>query len=90
VVDRTFSRSERIFVRTEAYSTDGSTPTLTARLLNRGGTSMADIPIQSPTPGTAEFELGLSAFAAGDYIIEVNAKTGTGTAQELVAFKVSR
>jgi VWFA-related protein len=90
VVDRTFSRSERIFVHTEAYSTDGSTPTLTARLLNRGGTSMADIPIQSPTPGTAEFELGLSAFAAGDYIIEVNAKTGTGTAQELVAFKVSR
>jgi hypothetical protein len=63
---------------------------LTARLLNRVGTSMAEIPMQPGEPGQATLELGLSSLAAGDYVIELNAKNATGAAQELVAFKVSR
>ena len=63
---------------------------LSARLLNRGGTAMSDIPVQSGSSGQGMVELGLSALAAGDYVIELNAKTGTGSAKELVAFKVSR
>ena len=89
-VERSFSRAERILVHVDAYSTDGSAPTITARLLNRAGTSMAEIPVQSPTPGSGELELTLSAFAAGNYVIEMNAKTASGTAQELVAFNVGR
>jgi VWFA-related protein len=88
--ERSFSRSERLLLRFEGYSMDGSVPALSARLLNRGGTSMADIPVQAAGPGQGELEMGLSALAAGDYLIEVNGKTATGAAQELVAFKVSR
>jgi VWFA-related protein len=90
IADRTFSRAERLFVRVEAYSADGSAPTVSARLLNRGGTAMSDVPMQAGASGQSELEFGLSALAAGDYVIEINAKTGTGTAQELIAFKVSR
>jgi hypothetical protein len=50
---------------------------------------MADLPVQAKDMG-AEIELPLAALAAGDYLIEVNAKTEAGTAQELVAFKVGR
>ena len=90
IADRTFSRAERLLVRIEAYSGDGAAPAVSGRLLNRGGTSMSELPMQTGTPGQGELELGLSSLAAGDYVIEINAKTGTGTAQELIAFKVSR
>jgi hypothetical protein len=89
IADRTFSRADRMLVRVDAYAAVGTAPTVTARLLNRAGTSMADIPVQ-PLEGGNALELSLSSLAAGDYVIEVNAKAETGAAQELIAFKVSR
>jgi hypothetical protein len=87
--DREFSRTDRLLVRTEAYAPGGAVPAMTARLLNRSGAKMADLPVQAQ--GSAgEVELPLSALPVGDYLIEVNAKTETGAAQELVAFKVGR
>ena len=88
--ERTFSRSERMFIRIEGYAPGGGAPTITAKLLNRAGQSMSDLPLQTPTPGVAELEMGLGTLAAGDYLIEFTGKTASGTAQELVAFKVSR
>lgn len=88
--DREFSRTDRLLVRTEAYTPGGAAPALTARLLNRGGGKMADLTVQPGEGGVADVELPLSAFAAGDYLIELNAKTESGTAQELIAFKVGR
>jgi VWFA-related protein len=90
IADREFSRAERILVRTNAYAPGGAEPTMTARLLNRGGTKMADLPVQTGQPGTGDIEFALSSLPAGDYLIEVNAKTESGTAQELIAFKVGR
>ncbi len=90
IADRNFSRAERLLIRVDGYTADGSIPELSARLLNRGGTSMADVPVQPGTPGQGIVELGLSALAAGDYVIELNAKTGSGSAKQLVAFKISR
>ena len=63
---------------------------LTARLLNRGGGKMADLPVQAGQGGSGDIELPLSSLAAGDYLIEINAKSESGTAQELIAFKVGR
>jgi VWFA-related protein len=90
IAERNFSRADRVLVRVDGYTADGSAPELSARLLNRGGTAMSDIPVQPGSPGQGMVEVGLSALAAGDYVIELNAKTGTGSAKELVAFKVSR
>jgi VWFA-related protein len=88
--DRDFSRTDRLLIRTEAYTPGAATPTLTARLLNRGGGQMAELPVQPGAGGLSDIELPLSSLAAGDYLIELNAKTESGTAQELIAFKVGR
>ena len=88
--DRDFSRTDRLLIRSEAYTPGTGIPALTARLLNRAGGKMADLPVQTGPEGAGEIELPLSSLAAGDYLIELNAKTESGTAQEIIAFKVGR
>lgn len=89
LADRAFSRTERMVVRVGAYAPGGQAPDLSARLLNRSGKAMADVPVQADG-GEGIIDLALSPLAAGDYLVEINAKTSAGTAQELVAFKVIR
>jgi len=86
--DRTFARTERLLVRVDAYGPGTAPPALTARLLNRAGTPMSDVPVQVSDTGAAEMELSFAALAAGDYLLELNAKAAAGTAQEVVAFRV--
>ncbi|HSL20883.1 MAG TPA: VWA domain-containing protein [Vicinamibacterales bacterium] len=89
---REFSRAERIVIRVRAYAPGGQTPAVTARLLNRTGKSMADLPMKAPAEagGDHESELPLSALAAGEYLIEVKAAApGAGEAKELIALKVT-
>ena len=82
-VDRSFARTERIVVRVDAYSPASGAPLVTARLLNRGGTAMADVPVQVSDAGAAEMDVALASLAAGDYLLELNAKAGANTAQDL-------
>lgn len=89
-VDREFSRAERLLVRIQGYAPGGVTPTVTGRLLNRGGTAMADLPFKPGADGFFETELPLSALAAGEYLIEFTAQTESGKAQETIAFRVGR
>jgi VWFA-related protein len=89
---REFSRAERLVIRVQAYApASEQPPAVTARLLNRTGKSMADVPVR-PVPagsGAFEAELPLSALAAGEYLIELKASAaGQGEAKELIAFKV--
>ena len=79
-----------MYVRLDAYAAGGAVPTVTARLLNRTGQVMADVPVQTPPGRAAEIDLPLSALAAGEYIVEVTGKTPSGTAQELIAFRIAR
>ena len=89
--EREFSRTDRLFIRADAYAPGGAVPAVTARLLNRAGQSMADIPVQLATGRPAEVELALAPLAAGEYLIELNAKSeGGSTAQELIPFRISR
>ena len=88
--DREFTRTDRLLIRTEAYTPGNAPPEVTARLLNRTGQRMADLPVQAVQGGGADLELPLSSLPVGDYLIELNAKAPSGTAQELVAFKVGR
>jgi VWFA-related protein len=86
--DRTFSRTERLVVRVDAYGPGSVPPALTARLLNRAGTAMFDVPVQVSEVGGAEMELAFASLAAGEYLLELNAKAEAGTAQDIVAFRV--
>ena len=88
-VEREFSRSDRLLIRIDAYAPGGTVPTVTARLLNRGGGPMADIPLQA-NGSTFEAEMPLSSFGGGEYVIEFTAKAESGTAQETIAFRIGR
>jgi VWFA-related protein len=88
--DRAFARTDRLFIRTSTYAPGNAVPAVTAQLLNRSGDKMADVPVQTPAPGGADVDLPLSNLAPGDYLLQLTAKTETGTARELVAFRVGR
>ncbi|HVJ26784.1 MAG TPA: VWA domain-containing protein [Vicinamibacterales bacterium] len=89
-VERVFSRQERLLIRVESYGPGGSTPAVTGKLLNRAGAMMSELPLQPGANGLFETEVPLSALAAGEYLIELTAKSESGTAQDTIAFRVGR
>ena len=89
VVDREFSRSERLLVRLEAYAPGGLAPEVTAKLMNRAGAAMSDIQLQL-VGGVYEAELPLSSLAAGEYLVEFTAKSLAGSSTDTIAFRVGR
>jgi VWFA-related protein len=89
VPGRDFSRAERLFIRFDAFAPGGAAPQVTARLLNRAGQPMSDVPVQPAAAGQSfQIDLPLAALAAGEYVLQLEAKTESGTAQEMVAFRV--
>jgi VWFA-related protein len=89
--EREFSRTDRLFIRADAYAPGGASPSVTARLLNRAGQAMSDLVVKQTAGGPAEIDLPLSSLAAGEYLVELNAKSeGGSSAQELIAFRVGR
>jgi VWFA-related protein len=89
--EREFSRSDRLYIRADAYAPGGIMPPVTARLLNRMGQAMSDLKVQQAPGRPAEIEMALSSLAAGEYVVELNARSeGGSSAQELIAFRVGR
>jgi hypothetical protein len=88
---REFRRTDRLVVRFEALAPGGVGPTITARLLNRQGQKMVDVPVTMPaTPGDpCMVDLPLASLPPGEYVLEVAASVdGQTPATELIAFKV--
>jgi hypothetical protein len=85
---RDFSRAERLYIRFEAFASGGATPDVTAKLLNRSGQSMADVPVQAAAGQPFQIDFPLAPLAAGEYLLQVDAKTASGSAQQVIAFKV--
>lgn len=88
---REFTRAERLIVRVRAYAPGEQIPAVTAKLLNRLGKPMSDLPVKAPADasGTFEAEMPLSALAAGEYLIEFTASGAGAAAKTLVAFRVT-
>ncbi len=86
--DRSFTRAERLLVRVDAYGPGSVPPVVTARMLNRGGAAMFDVPVQVASSGGSEMEIAFAPLAAGEYVLELSAKAEAGAAQEAVAFRV--
>jgi len=88
---REFSRTDRLLVRIPAWGPANSVPKLTARLLNRGGQAMSDLPVApAASPGAPfEIDMPLAGMAPGEYVLEVSAAGEGGEAKELVGFRVS-
>jgi VWFA-related protein len=89
VIGREFSRSERLIVRFDVYAAGTEEPKTTAILLNRSGDKLADLPVvKAAAGGTHAFEVGLNTFPAGEYLIQIEAAGGSGTASEVLAVRV--
>jgi VWFA-related protein len=89
-LSREFSRTERLLVRLMAYAGGDTPPALTAKLLNRAGQPITEVPV-TPANGQApaSVELALGSLAPGDYLLEVSARAGDDSATELVGFRVT-
>ena len=88
---REFSRTERVLIRFSAYAPGTERPEATAVLLNRGGTKMSDVPVTVSTIAgtTHEITLTLSTIPAGEYLVEVTAKSAAGETKTLIPFRVT-
>ena len=88
---REFSRTDRLLVRVPAYGPGDVPPVLTARLLNRTGEPMSDLPVASqPTAGSpGHIELIPSALATGEYLLEIKATGTGGEAKQLIGFRIT-
>lgn len=85
-----FSRAERVLIRFGAYGPAGTRPTVTLRLLNQQGSSIAALPPPAANPaGDLESELGLGAFPPGDYLVEIVAEAAGETVKRLVGLRVT-
>ena len=91
VSSREFSRTERLMIRVAAYAPSGVDLTLSARLLNRKGQTMRNLAVQleAATSTRHQIDLPLAALAAGQYLIEVTAKSAAGDVKDLVEFRVT-
>ena len=89
VVGRDFQRTDRLMIRVAAYGPGSTPPALTAKLLNRAGQKMADLPVAAQADKPAEIDLPLAALASGDYVLEIDASGNGGPAQQLLGFRVT-
>ncbi|MCM3878797.1 MAG: VWA domain-containing protein [Vicinamibacterales bacterium] len=87
---REFSRTERLLLRIPVYGPGGTTPDVTAQLLNRVGSPMRRLTqLAAPSPaGLVQFDLPLASLAPDEYRVELIARTGAQEAREVVLFRV--
>ncbi|MEQ1910704.1 MAG: VWA domain-containing protein [Vicinamibacterales bacterium] len=89
---REFTRSERVFVRLATYGTGAAAQTVTARLLNRTGQSIGDLPVTQAGAGgegARDIDLALATLAPGEYVVELTATGAGAPVKELVGFRVT-
>ncbi len=86
---REFSRTDRLLVRVAAYGPGTTPPALTARLLNRTGQPMNDLPVAAADGAAPLIELPLAGLAPGEYLLELSASGSGGEVKELVGFRVT-
>jgi len=85
---REFRRTDRLLIRFDAYAPAGA-PKVAAKLLNRAGQPMLDLPVTSRSEGLAyQLDLPLAGMAAAEYVVEITASGEAGDAKQLIAFRV--
>jgi VWFA-related protein len=91
VPGREFSRTDRLLIRVPVYGPGDAPATITARLLNRAGDAIADLPIaaQAATGAPAVIELLPSGLPPGDYLVELKAAGSGGDARQLIGIRIT-
>ncbi len=86
---RTFRRSERLLIRVPAYNPDGGPVTTAVSVSNRNGVTIRTLARVPPDAATPQFELPLAFLPPGDYGIDVTVTSTTGTARQLIRFRLT-
>jgi VWFA-related protein len=90
VASREFTRTDRLLIRVPSYGPGSATPALTARLLNRSGQSMSELPATAAAkPGEQQIDVPLASLPPGEYLVEIKATGEGGEVKELVGFRVT-
>ncbi len=89
---REFRRTQRLLVRVDTFGRPAGPIEVKARLLNKQGKAMVDLPVQA-SKGDGEpnvVDLPLASLAAGEYLLELSAAAdGQAAATELIAFRLT-
>ena len=81
-----FDRHDRLLVRIRVI--DSAKAPIRARLLNRLGRPMKDLPALPHVDGIPQFDLPLAPYASGDYRIEITIGTGATAIIRTVPFRL--
>ena len=88
---REFRRTETLLMRVPTFDASGSKVTVSARLLNPVGSTLAEltpVPLDNPT-ALSQFDLSLARFAPGEYSIEIAAQSASGVVRELIRLRIT-
>ncbi len=87
---REFRRTEHLLMRVPTFDPAGSPVQVSAKLVNLLGATLLELPPSGPAQGTvSQFDLVLARFAPGEYAFELSARSGSGTARQLIRFRIT-
>ena len=82
-----FNRTDRVFVRVAVFGSAASAAHVSARLTNKSGTALMDLPVMN-VAGGYQLEVPLRSIARGDYLVAVAAALGDERTRALVPLRV--
>lgn len=86
---REFVRTDRLIVRVGLHGASAATATIAATLMDRRGATLFQLPVQRAAAGGGyQFDLPLASFAAGEFLVAVEAQSGAERAEALLPFRV--
>jgi VWFA-related protein len=83
-----FRRSDRVLVAVDVYARGNETPTVEARVLSRDGRELTALPLPPLEGRRLRFELPVSSFGQGTYLLRVRARIGAESTEQLTGFRV--
>jgi VWFA-related protein len=87
---RDFRRTDRLVMRVPTLDPAGKQVEVSAKLINRVGATVIELPQNPDEPNRlSQFDIPLARFAPGEYSIEVAAQSDSGTARQLIRFRIT-
>jgi hypothetical protein len=86
---RTFSRSERLLIRVPAYNPDGAPVEIAVSVSNMKGTTIRALERVPGDRVIPKFDLPLAFLAPGEYGIDVTVTSPTGSARQMIRFRLT-
>jgi VWFA-related protein len=87
---REFRRTDRLLMRVPTFDPAGGQVQVSAKLINRVGATVSElVSSEGTTTRLAQFDLPLARFAPGEYSVEVAAQSESGTARQLIRFRIT-